>query len=623
MVGGFGGRGADARCLIAAVLSALAFTTGGAEAQLTGARVTAGQATIAHPSATSTVIKQTTGSAIINWTGFSIPTGSSVAFQQPSASAIALNRVTGGSASQIYGSLSANGQVWLINPNGIFMGPTAQISAAGVLLSTIGLHDQDFLSGNYNFAIPGNPNATIVNQGRITAGSGGSVVLAAGAVQNAGMVAADLGTVVLAGAKTFTVDFAGDNLLSFAVTKAVDAVPVGASALVSNSGTITAAGGRVLLTAQAAKGVLDNVINTTGIVEATSVANVNGQIVLSASGGGTNVAGTLDASGTSAGSTGGSVAVLGDTVTLASGAMINVAGDAGGGSVAVGGNFHGAGPLPNAAATSVAAGATIDASAITAGNGGQVAVWSDGTTSFAGSIRARGGAQGGNGGFVETSGKGQLIVAGTVDTRAPHGQAGTWLLDPASDFEICGTCSESSGDVSAAVTSGNVIIEASGSILIDPGSDIAYSSGNDLTLLAQQNISIQSNILNSGSGAINLVAGYDGSTGLSGGSFTATTAAVTAGSTFTMASVFALPSSYGQFNGGIHGSVTIGNVGDFGPIAVASAGGATNVAAYDLSIQGTAGFELSAQLGYNPLNIPAPPHHHDHRPHHGRASTTT
>ena len=160
--------------------------------------------------------------------------------------------------------------------------------------------------------------------------------------------------------------------------------------------------------------------------------------------------------------------------------------------------------------------------------------------------------------------------------------------------------------MSLAATMGDVIIEASGSILIDPGSDIAYNSGNQLSLLAQQNIVIQSNILNSGAGAINLVAGYDGSTGLSGGSFTATTAAVTAGSTFTMASVFALPTSYGQFNGGIHGSVTIGNSADFGPIAVASAGGPTTVAAYDLTVQGSAGFELSAQLGYNPLNYSGP-----------------
>ena len=417
MAGGLNIGRAESRCLIAAVLSAFSFSASDAHAQLTGGHVVAGQATISSPSATSTLIHQTSPTAIINWQSFSIPSGSSVAFQQPSASAIALNRVTGGSASQIYGSLTANGRVWLVNPSGIVLGPTAQVSAAGVLLSTMGIRDEDFLAGNYTFGIPGDPNAAIVNQGRIVATDSGSVILAAPRVRNDGLIEADLGTIVLAGAKTVTVDFAGDDLLKFAVpTSAVDAVAPGTDALVSNSGTIAARGGRVLLTGAAAKGVLDNVINTTGIVEATSVAAVNGKIVLSASGGAAQVSGTLDASGKGTGETGGAIDVLGDAATVAAGAKLDASGDAGGGTVLVGGNFHGAGPEPNAQTTVVEAGSLIDASALTQGDGGNVAVWSDGSTRFEGDIRARGGANGGNGGYVETSGA-TLWERGTVDTR--------------------------------------------------------------------------------------------------------------------------------------------------------------------------------------------------------------
>src|SRR5262249_22825322 len=162
------------------------------------------------------------------------------------------------------------------------------------------------------------------------------------------------------------------------------------------SGTITASGGTVLLTARAAKNVVDNVINSSGIVEATSAKSVNGEIVLDGGDtGAVNVSGTLDASGKGTGETGGTVKVLGDQVNLASGANIDVSGDAGGGTALVGGNFHGAGPEQNASTTTISSGARINASAITKGNGGKVAVWSNTHTSFGGTVTATGGLAGG------------------------------------------------------------------------------------------------------------------------------------------------------------------------------------------------------------------------------------
>ncbi|HUI19198.1 MAG TPA: filamentous hemagglutinin N-terminal domain-containing protein, partial [Alphaproteobacteria bacterium] len=433
-------QGAALRNLLLAtscLVSAGTVATTVARAQPTNPAVTAGQATIST-SPNSTVVRQSTSKAIIQWQSFSIPSGDSVTFVQPGASAIALNRVTGGQASSIYGSLTANGQVWLVNPNGVLFGNGAQVNVAGLLATTSDIRDQDFLAGNYNFGIASsNPNASIVNQGTITAASGGSVVLSAASVSNTGLIQAQFGSVVVAGAKTFTVDFNGDNLLSYQVTGAVDQVPLDAngnpvSSLVSNSGTLSAPGGTVLVTARAAQAILDNVINTSGMVQATTAKNVNGTIVLDAGEGGVAVSGTLDGSGRGAGQTGGSVEVLGGSVNLAPGAKIDVSGDAGGGVALVGGNFHGAGPQANATTTTVAAGATILADAVTTGNGGQVAVWSDGTTTFNGTISARGGAQGGNGGTVETSGEGALIVgpSASVNASATMGTAGQWLLDP-------------------------------------------------------------------------------------------------------------------------------------------------------------------------------------------------
>ena len=241
--------------------------------------------------------------------------------------------------------------------------------------------------------------------------------------------------VALASGEAFAVDFYGDQLIQFAVPVAPVPTPSAGtgrgSAAITNTGTIAANGGTVWLGVDTAKQVVDRAINTTGVIEATAVRQQNGRIVLDGGNGGVTVSGTLDASGQKPGQIGGTVKVLGDRVALRNGAIVNVSGDASGGTALIGGNFHGAGPERSARKTRVAAGATIKADAITTGNGGQVAVWSDDQTHFNGTIYARGGALGGDGGFVETSGKqGLSVQAGLVDTSAPHGTVGDWLLDP-------------------------------------------------------------------------------------------------------------------------------------------------------------------------------------------------
>jgi len=245
---------------------------GGALAQPVGPSVVAGQAQVSSSGAT-TFVNQSTSKAIINWQDFSVASGATVQFNQPNSAAITLNRVTGANISTIDGAIRANGQVWLLNPNGLLFGNGAVINVGGLLATTSDIANQDFLDGRYNFS--GGRNA-ITNNGAISAANGGSVILSAPKVTNRGLIQANAGHVVLGGTDTFTVDFNGDRLLSYAVGSN------SAGGQVVNSGKIQASGGQVLLTARAAAGVQDAVINNSGMIEATSAREVNGEIILDA-----------------------------------------------------------------------------------------------------------------------------------------------------------------------------------------------------------------------------------------------------------------------------------------------------------------------------------------------------
>ena len=344
----------------------------------------AGSATINHTTPSRIDVIQQTGKAIIDWRSFNIDSGEHTNFQQPSASAVALNRVGSGVSSSINGLLTANGQLFLINPNGVVFGNGARVNVGSLVATTADIRNEDFLAGRYRFdKASGNPDAGVVNRGVIQVAEGGTVVLAAPWVRNEGLIQARLGQVALAGAKTFTLDFNGDGLLQFDVGSAVGEWPRGAdgmpvNALVSNPGTILADGGVVALTARAASDVVDRVINMDGLVQARAVNVKGGTIILSGGDEGiVGVAGTLDASGLEAGQVGGTVKVLGEKVGLFDGARVDASGSAGGGEVLVGGNFQGKGPEPNAKRTYVDANAGIAADAIVEGDGGKVIVGAD------------------------------------------------------------------------------------------------------------------------------------------------------------------------------------------------------------------------------------------------------
>jgi filamentous hemagglutinin family protein len=461
-----------------------------AKAQPAGGSVVAGQAQISASGAT-TLINQSTSKAIINWQSFSVGQGGTVQFNQPSSSAITLNRVTGASASTIDGAIRANGQVWLLNANGLLFGNGATINVGGLLATTSDIADQDFLGGRYNFSSTSG-KGSITNAGAITAANGGSVVLSSPNVVNKGLIAATAGHVVLGGTDTFTVDFAGDHLLSYAL---------GANSSggqVSNSGKLAAAGGTVLMTARAAAGVQDAVINNTGMVEATSVRQENGEIILEADNGTVSNSGTLDASGKATGETGGTVQVLGQQVAVADGAKIDVSGDAGGGTALIGGNSRGQGPEINAQNTTIGK-ASINASAITSGNGGKVVVYSTGNTTVAAAITATGGITSGKGGTVETSGHVLgIATAATVNTAAPHGTPGDWLLDPDNITIQTGGLGLATGQT----------FSTSGAVTIDPLTIVTALVLGNVTLQANQDITVNSAISTTTTNTLELDAGH-------------------------------------------------------------------------------------------------------------------
>ena len=498
--------------------------------------VSAGQVSI-QQSQSSTTITQTSQKGIINWRSFNIGGQESTHFQQPNGG-VTLNRIspTQG-ASQIFGMLTATGRIILVNPAGVYFGPSAFVNVGSLIATTANITDQNFLNGIYKFEkVPGY-SGVIQNEGTIIAAQNGLIALVAPGVINNGMIKANLGKVVLGSADAYTMTFEADNLISFQVdvatsSRGVDrngnALPDG----VKNVGTITADGGTVMVSAKAAAGVLDNVINMEGVTQAQSVSTQRGEIILSgdttpASANVVRVAGKLNASGKNSGEKGGNVTITGTDILLDSGANIDVSGDAGGGNVFIGGNFRGAGPLPNATALVMLPGASINANAITSGDGGQVALWSDNYTNVSGSISATGGSQSGNGGYIETSGEIILDVGDlAINTGAPHGSAGLWLLDPAgssisistaanstitgsSPFQTTTTATTStlnSTTLTNALASGNATVQTSANggsgtadITLDSSvgstfGSLNWASGYTLTLLSVDKIFLNSNI---------------------------------------------------------------------------------------------------------------------------------
>jgi filamentous hemagglutinin family protein len=520
---------------------AACFSAGAALANPTAPTVVNGSASFAQAGNILNITNSP--NAIINWGSFSIGVNELTRFIQQSGSSAVLNRVIGQDPSAILGALQSNGRVFLVNPNGIVFGAGAQINVAGLVASTLNLSNDDFLNNRMKFT-DGAGAGNVVNQGNIT---GGSVYLIGKAVTNDGLITSANGEVLLAagnsvelvnpGTPNLRVEIvAADNAAKNLGTITAEAGRIGIYAgLISNSGTLNASsavaeGGKILLKASR-NATLDTGSQTTA--NGTSGGSVEIQ-----SGDTTRVSGTVEAKG-SAGN-GGTVHVLGHQVGLLGAANIDVSGQRGGGTALIGGDYQGGNPdIRNAFRTYVSADAGIKANAVEQGNGGKVIVWADDVTRFYGSIAARGGAIGGNGGFAEVSGKGYLDYRGIADLRAPGGLVGSLLLDP-SDINIIAAYGgdtlagggfsggEFGGATGLATIAwdtienqlglGNLAITTSGSggsgnITVQDGH--FYSSNNNLSLVAHNNLTVDAgaSISNAGNGGILMYAGWNGSPG--------------------------------------------------------------------------------------------------------------
>ncbi len=274
----------------------------------TGGHVVAGSATITNPNANHTIIDQSSQRAIINWQQFSVGNNQYVQFIQPNSSSVVLNRVVGGDASAIFGNITANGQVFLVNTNGIYFARGATLDAQGFVGSTLDIRNGDFMLGRYNFVKgSGAPDASVVNDGAISADRKGYVVLAGDYVQNNGSINAMSGQVVLAAGNSAQLTLDRNSLISYVVNGATLARLAG----VDNTGQIVADGGAVIMTADVANALTATAVNNSGFVAARSLQNDQGVIVLAAQGGGIENGGTLDA-----GALGGAGQVQGGTVVI-------------------------------------------------------------------------------------------------------------------------------------------------------------------------------------------------------------------------------------------------------------------------------------------------------------------
>ena len=234
-----------------------------------GGAVVAGQAALSQGPA-QTTISQSSQRAAIDWGSYNVGSGHTVLYQQPGPTSVTLNRVTGPDPSQIAGRIQANGQIVITNRSGVIFQRGSQVDAQSLVVSSAGVTNQNFMAGKMAFDQPGRPGAKVSNAGNITVAATGLAALVAPQVANSGTITAKMGHVVLAGAASHTVDLYGDGLMSVDVTREIRRAPNGATALVTNTGTIAANGGTIVLTARAADGVMQNLVTAGGALRANT-----------------------------------------------------------------------------------------------------------------------------------------------------------------------------------------------------------------------------------------------------------------------------------------------------------------------------------------------------------------
>lgn len=392
----------------------------------TGGSVAEGTVAINQTTETRLTVTQGSNNAVVNWQSFNVGEGFQVDFEQPGPNSAILNRVTGNTTSQIRGQITADGAVHLVNPNGIFIGPTGEVFTQGFVASTLGISDEDFMAGRYTYSGSG-ASASVINQGLIRSFAGGYAALLGGHVSNSGVISVRTGRIGLGSGERVTLNLSGDGFMQVALPTEGDDPDL--MALVENSGQIDAAGGRVEMLAATARDAARNVVNMSGVVEARTVGGQSGAIVFGSTGGGTaTVTGQVLATATAEDSsavntrTGGAITISAGEVDLL-GAYFDTSGTGGGGEIHIGQDPDGV--LQEADRVMLDATSRLIASATDAGNGGLVYLGSTELTQFYGGIVAQGGASSGDGGTVEIFTGFENEFEGTTDTTAPNGDWGS------------------------------------------------------------------------------------------------------------------------------------------------------------------------------------------------------
>ncbi|MEY4732615.1 MAG: hypothetical protein RLZZ464_681, partial [Pseudomonadota bacterium] len=451
-----------------------------------GGVVTRGSASI-HTGTTSAgnalmTVNQASNRAVIDWTRFNVGSQAKVQFNQPSSSAVVLNNILGNNASQIYGQISANGQVFLSNPSGVYFSPTAQVNVGGLVATTGKANADEFMAGKASFNRAGS-TGSVVNEGQLTSAAGGYIALLAPEVRNQGVVVAQAGTVALASGEgiTLSLNNSGTGLAGITTT------PQAIAALVENRSAVLAEGGQIILSAHALAALQGSVVKNSGQLSATSLTEKGGKIVLMA-----------------------------DSIALTGTSRIEANGPMGGGTVLAGGDWQGSGDTRQAVQVTMAQGASIEANATQNGDGGKVVLWSDvkntkSLTQVEGRIEARG-AGTGNGGQVETSGHvldthGIAVLAGSNG-----GKNGLWLLDPT--YSTINAAAVT--NFLTSLNGGTDVLNYATNISWTSGVNLLKNAGGDatLTLRAGVDLAIGDTIsIASTSGKLNLLlwSGYDSS----------------------------------------------------------------------------------------------------------------
>jgi filamentous hemagglutinin family protein len=418
----------------------------------TGEVVVGGQASFDRPEMGRLNVHQGSDRLVTNWDSFNIGKNAVTEFYQPNANALAVNVVKskGVDPTKILGTLKANGQVMVLDRNGVFVGKDAIINASAVTFSTGNIDTDAVMRGDSTLEISDFGDGSIINEGTISVAHAGLVALTGKYVSNRGVINAKMGRVAMAaGAEKVTLDLYGDGLVEIALADEKG------SALVENSGVINAEGGTVQLTASAAKDVVDEVINMNGVINATSFKQVGGKIILSGGDSGkVKVSGTMDASGATGG---GEIKVKGAEVEITDTADLSV-------------------------------------DALDNGDGGTMYLLGRDLAVLRGRVSAKGGENAGNGGFIELSSDGDFSFTGMVDTTAANGETGTFLIDPRDITLRLGTRNaldtflyESDIEFTSLFT--NIILEARRNFTVDSG---IYGLGSDgvVTLANNRNLEI-------------------------------------------------------------------------------------------------------------------------------------